>query len=109
MKRSFLILVLAVSVAIAGCSSVPGGGSPGGDSGSASGDEELQTSGDTVSSISVTATESDIGETVLRVNVEADAESAPLRVTVSGPGDETVVGTVLSESDLLDEIGRAHV
>jgi hypothetical protein len=102
MKRSVLILILAVSVAIAGCSSVPGGGSPGGDGDSASGDEELQTSGDMVSSISVTATEDDMGQMVLRVNVEADAEGAPLSVTVSGPGDETVVGAVLSESDLLD-------
>lgn len=102
MKQGFLILVLAVSVAIAGCSSVPGGGSTGEDEGSAPGDGELQTSGDMVSSISVTATESDMGQIVLQVNVEADAEGAPLSVTVSGPRDETVVGAVLSESDLLD-------
>lgn len=102
MKRVVLILILAASVAIAGCSSVPGGGSSSGDGDSASGDEEIQTNGDIVSSISVTATESDMGQTILRVNVEADAEGAPLSVTVSGPGDETVVGTVLSESDLLD-------
>ena len=36
------------------------------------------------------------------MNVEADAEAAPLSVTVSGPRDETVVGARLSESDLLD-------
>ena len=102
MKRGVLILVLAVSVAIAGCSSVPGGSSPAGDEGSASGDGELKTSGDVVSSISVTATEGDLGETILQVNVEANAESAPLRVTVSSPEDETVVEAILSESDLLD-------
>jgi len=102
MKRSLLILFLAVSVAIAGCSSVPGGGSPEEDGNSESGDKELQASGDVVSSISVMATESDMGQIVLQVNVEADAEGAPLSVIVSGPRDETVVGAVLSESDLLD-------
>jgi hypothetical protein len=55
-----------------------------------------------VSSVSVTATEGDMGQIVLQVNVEGDAEGAPLSVTVSGPRDETVVGAVLSESDLLD-------
>jgi len=115
MKRFLLILFLAVSIAIAGCSSVPGGGSPedGGESPSGDGESEtsgdspsgnkgLETSGDVVSSISVTAADGDLGEPVLQVNVEADAEAAPLRVTVSGPRDQSVVGARLSESDLLD-------
>jgi len=104
MNKTLQICFVGVLVALAGCGSVPvgGGGSSGSGDASTPSDAGGQVNSDIVSSISVTATQSDMGQTVLDVSVEADAEAAPLSVTVSGPRDETVVGAVLSESDLLD-------
>jgi len=94
-------------VLLAGCSSVPNGG--GGQSATETAVQptatETQASSDVVSDIAVSSSADKTGSTVVQVAVEADAEEAPLQVTLSNPEDNSVgVGArqFISESDLLD-------
>jgi hypothetical protein len=93
-------------VLLAGCSAVPsGGGQPAAETTVQPTATEAQASSDVVSDIAVSSSADKTGSTVVQVAVEADAEEAPLQVTLSNPEDNSVgagARQFVSESDLLD-------
>jgi len=93
-------------VLLAGCSAVPsGGGQPAVETTVQPTATEAQASSDVVSDIAVSSSADKTGSTVVQVAVEADAEEAPLQVTLSNPEDNSVGARArqfISESDLLD-------